>query len=97
MAQEIRQVLQRLEINIRRKSFKRAMEFMNIKALYPKIKTSISSQYHKKYPYLLNEFKNDNNQVIINEPNKVWSSDITYIRLLSNDMLKCTTFVKNLI
>ena len=35
----------------------------------------------RKYPYLLNEFKNDNNQVVIDRPNKVWSTDITYIKL----------------
>ena len=36
---------------------------------------------HKKYPYLLKAFKNDNNQVIIDTPNQVWSTDITYIKL----------------
>ena len=30
---------------------------------------------------LLNEFKNEKNQIVINTPNKVWSGDITYIRL----------------
>ena len=30
---------------------------------------------------LLNEFKNDNNQVIIERVNQVWSTDITYIKL----------------
>ena len=34
-----------------------------------------------KYPYLLNEFKNEKNQIVINTPNKIWSGDITYIRL----------------
>ena len=41
----------------------------------------MSNKENKKYPYLLNEFKNDRNQVIIDAPNKVWSTDITYIRL----------------
>lgn len=54
---------------------------MGIRALYPKARTTISNKEHKKYPYLLNEFKNDKNQVIIDTPNKVWSTDITYIRL----------------
>ena len=36
---------------------------------------------HKKYPYLLKAFKNDNNQVVVDTPNQVWSSDITYIKL----------------
>jgi putative transposase len=34
-----------------------------------------------KYPYLLNEFKNEENKVVIDTPNKVWSGDITCIRL----------------
>ena len=33
---------------------------------------------HYKYKYLLKEFKNDNNQVIIDTPNRVWATDITY-------------------
>ena len=57
------------------------MKFIGVKALYPKVKTTIANQEHKKYKYLLNEFKNDNNQVIIDTPNKVWSTDITYIKI----------------
>ena len=30
---------------------------------------------------LLKEFKNDKNQVVIDTPNKVWATDITYIKL----------------
>ena len=67
--------------NVGRKLIKSAFEFMGIKALYPKIKTTAANKEHKKYPYLLGEFKNDNNQVIIETPNKVWSTDITYIKL----------------
>jgi len=57
------------------------MEYMGIKALYPKHKTTKAYKEHYKYKYLLKEFKNDNNQVIIDTPNKVWSTDITYIKL----------------
>lgn len=74
-------VLKRLGIEVGRKLVKSAMEFMGIRALYPKTHTTIANKEHKKYPYLLNEFKNDNNQVIIDTPNKVWSTDITYIKL----------------
>ena len=74
-------ILSRIGFKIGRKRIKTAMEFMGIKALYPKRKTTIANKYHKKYPYLLNEFKNENKQVVIDTPNKVWSSDITYIRL----------------
>ena len=54
---------------------------MGIKALYPKPKMTIGNKEHYKYPYLLKEFKNDAGQVIIDETNKVWSTDITYIKL----------------
>jgi len=54
---------------------------MGIKALYPKPRTTIANKEHKKYPYLLSEFKNEKNQVIIEKPNQVWSTDITYIKL----------------
>jgi putative transposase len=50
------------------------MKKMGLSAIYQKPKTSISSPDHKKYPYLL---KN----LTISEPNQVWCTDITYIRL----------------
>jgi putative transposase len=64
-----------------RKFIKSAMEYMGIRALYPKHKTTQAYKEHYKYKYLLKEFKNDNNQVIIDTPNKVWATDITYIKL----------------
>ena len=64
-----------------RKLVKSAMEYMGIRALYPKHKTTQAYKEHYKYKYLLKEFKNDNNQVIIDTPNKVWATDITYIKL----------------
>lgn len=64
-----------------RKLIKTIYEYLGIKALYPTKKTTIPNKEHKKYPYLLKQFKNDNNQVIIDTPNKVWSTDITYIKL----------------
>lgn len=63
------------------KLIKKAFEFLNIKALYPKPKTTLINKEHNKYPYLLKEFKNDKNQVVIDKPNEVWSADITYIKL----------------
>jgi len=77
----IHKLLLRLGYNIGRKMVIKAMKFMGIKALYPKPKTTIANKEHKKYPYLLNAFKNDKNQVIIEKPNQVWSTDITYIKL----------------
>lgn len=67
--------------SVGRKLMKSAMEYMGIRALYPKHKTTQPNKEHYKYKYLLKEFKNDKNQVIIDTPNKVWSTDITYIKL----------------
>jgi putative transposase len=67
--------------NVGRKLVKSAMEYIGIKAIYPKHKTTKANKEHYKYKYLLKEFKNDNNQVIIEKPNQVWSTDITYIKL----------------
>ena len=64
-----------------RKLVKSAMKFMGIKAIYPKPKTTIAIKEHKKYPYLLGQFKNDKNQVVIEKANQVWTTDITYIKL----------------
>ncbi|BCD92526.1 hypothetical protein fh0823_26650 [Francisella halioticida] len=74
-------LLNRLGFLVGRKLIKSAMEFMGIKALYPKKKTTVINKQHKKYPYLLNVFKNETNQVVIDKANNVWSADITYIRL----------------
>lgn len=68
-------------INIGRKLVRSAMRYMGIEALYPKSRTTIPNKQHYKYKYLLGQFKNDENQVIIDTPNKVWSTDITYIKL----------------
>jgi putative transposase len=54
---------------------------MGIKALYPKPKITIGNKEHYKYPYLLKAFRDDAGQVIIDKVNKVWSTDITYIKL----------------
>ena len=74
-------LLKRLGFNVGRKLVKTAFEFMGIRALYPKVRTTIANKEHKKYPYLLKEFKNDKGQVVVDTPNKVWSTDITYIKL----------------
>jgi len=74
-------LLKRLGFKAGRKLIKTAFEFMGIRALYPKVRTTIAHKEHKKYPYLLNEFKNNKNQVVVDTPNQVWSTDITYIKL----------------
>ena len=59
---------------VNRKRVARLMREMGLKAIYPKPKTSISNQAHKKYPYLLKD-------VQITHPNQAWATDITYIRI----------------
>jgi len=73
--------LKEKNICIGRKLIKRAYKILGIEALYPKKKTTKANNLDYKYPYLLDEFKNEDNQVVIDTPNKVWSGDITYIRL----------------
>ena len=60
------------EVNIKR--VRRLMRDMGIEAIYQKPNFSKAFPEHKKYPYLL---KN----IVIDHPDQVWSSDITYIRM----------------
>jgi len=56
------------------KRIRRLMRKMGLMPVYPKPNTSMPDKQHKIYPYLLSE-------VVIERPNQVWSTDITYIRL----------------
>jgi len=67
--------------NVGKKLVKKAMKYMGIEALYPKPKTTIANKEHYKYPYLLKDFRTDAGQIVIDRANKVWSTDITYIKL----------------
>lgn len=69
--------------NVGKKFVKKAMKYMGIKALYPKPKTTVANSENTKYAYLLKEFRNEAGQVVIDRANRVWSSDITYIKLES--------------
>jgi len=64
-----------------RKLVATAMKYLGLIAIYPKPRTTIPNKEHDKFPYLLKKFKNGKNQVIIEKPNQVWSTDITYIKL----------------
>ncbi len=57
------------------KRVRRLMRLMGIEAIYPKPRLSQANAEHRIYPYLLRDVK-------IERPNQVWSTDITYIRLL---------------
>jgi putative transposase len=60
-------------VNVKR--VRRLMRQMGLEAMYPKPKLSLNHPEHRGYPHLLRD-------VQIVRPNQVWSTDITYIRLL---------------
>lgn len=57
---------------VNRKRIKRLMKEMGIQAVYQHPRTSIPHSEHKIFPYLLRG-------KVIDSPNQVWCSDITYI------------------
>ena len=61
------------EVNPKR--VRRLMRRMGLEAIYPKPRLSQAHPLHKKYPYLLSN-------LVVNRPNQVWSTDITYIRMV---------------
>jgi len=66
--------LNRQDFPVNRKRVQRLMRLMGIEAIYPKANLSKRRKDHEVYPYLLKG-------VTIQEPNHVWSTDITYIRV----------------
>ena len=66
--------LRRKGHKVNRKRVQRLMRKMGIQSIAPKPDTSAPRKEHKVYPYLLKGLE-------IKEPNQVWCSDITYIRL----------------
>jgi putative transposase len=59
---------------VNRKRVGRLMRQMGLEAIYPKPKLSIKGDVSQRHPYLLKG-------LVIERPNQVWSTDITYIRL----------------
>lgn len=56
------------------KRVRRLMRLMGLEAIYPKPSLSKPTSEHKKYPYLLRD-------IVIDHPDHVWATDITYIRM----------------
>jgi putative transposase len=56
------------------KRVRRLLRQMGLMAVYPKPRLSLNPLEHRRFPYLLRE-------LLIDRPNQVWSTDITYIRL----------------
>jgi putative transposase len=61
---------------VNRKRVQRLMRLMGLEAIYPKPKSSVADQEHKVFPYLLRG-------VSIKRVGQVWSTDITYVPLVS--------------
>lgn len=68
--------LKRRSYDVNGKRVSRLMREMKISALYPRPRTSIRAPGHKIYPYLLND-------LVIERPNQVWATDITYLKMSS--------------
>ena len=66
--------LQRQGYVVNRKRVLRIMREAKIQAMYPRPRTSMGNKSHKKYPYLLKG-------LVIDRPNQVWATDITYIKV----------------
>jgi len=64
---------------INHKRVHRLMRLMRIRSVLPAPNTSQPNEAHKIYPYLLND-------LIINTPNQVWATDITYIPMAKGFM-----------
>jgi len=73
-SRKMRDYLNRQGFHVNRKRVQRLMRLMGIESVAPKPNTSRPRKEHKVYPYLLRK-------LLITEPDQVWCSDITYIRL----------------
>jgi putative transposase len=67
--------LRRNGFKINEKRVRRLLRLMGLEAIYTKPKLSIADEENKIYPYLLKDLE-------IVTCNQVWSTDITYVRLL---------------
>ena len=68
------QILKMCYISVAHPIYESIIRLMGIESVAPKPNTSRPRKEHKVYPYLLRKLS-------ITEPDQVWCSDITYIRL----------------
>ena len=73
-SRQMRNKLRREGYNVNRKRIQRLMRLMGLVSVAPKPHTSQANKEHLIYPYLLGN-------VVIERPNQVWCTDITYVRL----------------
>lgn len=66
--------LSQCEHKVNRKHVQRLMRLMGLASIAPRKRTTVPVKGHKIYPYLLRG-------LTINQPDQVWCSDITYIRM----------------
>jgi putative transposase len=64
---------------VNRKRVQRLMRLMDLRALYPRRRTSQPGKGHKIYPYLLRELS-------IERANQAWATDITYLPMAKGFM-----------
>jgi putative transposase len=76
------QMLRRSGYLVNEKRVSRLMQLMGIQAIYAKKNLSKPAPGHKIYPYLLRGVK-------IERPDQVWSTDITYIRMMRGFLYLC--------
>lgn len=73
-SRQLRNYLRRQGYSVNRKRVQRLMRLMGIMSVAPKPNTSKKGKAHKIYPYLLRD-------LVIDQPNQVWCTDLTYIRM----------------
>ena len=75
----MRNELARRGLVVNRKRVQRLMRLMGLQAIYPRRRTSQPAPGHRIYPYLLRD-------LVIDRPNQVWTTDITYIPMAQGFM-----------
>ena len=71
-SRQMMRALRRLDYEVGRKRVSRLMRLMGLEAIYRKPNLSRANAAHAIYPYLLRG-------VVVDRPNQVWATDITYI------------------